>query len=289
MTLLEDLARLVREQYVIETDVEAIVDALRREDLPAAAPGGAGPAEVAAVLTTRLQSVNHDRHLRVRHRPEGTLSTAEQAGWHDREAAQARAMSGGIAEVRRLAADTGLLAIAPYTSPVDLIAPYVCAAFTLLRGVDHLVIDLRAGLGGIPESIALICSYLIGGDEPVRLQDIVSRHDGIHQYWTTPTAARLDDSVRVSVLTSNRTFSGCEELAYNLQAFGRARIVGETTGGGAHPVEVFALTDVLEVTVPVAMSVNAVTGTNWEQVGVVPDLPCAAVNALDVARGAAAP
>ena len=82
-------------------------------------------------------------------------------------------------------------------------------------------------------------------------------------------------------MTSSRTFSGCEELAYNLQAYKRATIVGQRTSGGAHPVEVFALTDVLEVTVPVARSVNAVTGTNWEQVGVVPDVECNPDTALE--------
>ncbi|MGC7094983.1 hypothetical protein ACPZ19_09985 [Amycolatopsis lurida] len=56
------------------------------------------------------------------------------------------------------------------------------------------------------------------------------------------------------------------------------------TGGGAHPVEAIALTGVLELHLPVARSVNAITGTNWEQVGVVPDIPCPAEEALDVAQ-----
>ena len=87
----------------------------------------------------------------------------------------------------------------------------------------------------------------------------------------------------VSVLVGARTFSGGEEVAYDLQALGRARVVGETSGGGAHPRVGFPLTDVLQAHVPVARSVNAVTGGNWEGVGVVPDLPCAAHDALDVA------
>ena len=84
---------------------------------------------------------------------------------------------------------------------------------------------------------------------------------------------------------SARTFSGGEELAYDLQALGRARVVGETTGGGAHPRVGFPLTDVLQAHVPVARSVNALTEGNWEGVGVLPDVPCAADDALDVALG----
>ncbi len=74
--------------------------------------------------------------------------------------------------------------------------------------------------------------------------------------------------MRISVLISEHTFSGCEELAYNLQAQQRANVVGRRTGGGAHPVQVFALSDQLEATIPIARSVNAVTATNWEHFGV---------------------
>jgi C-terminal processing protease CtpA/Prc len=188
--------------------------------------------------------------------------------------------AGGISRVERLDERTGLLAIAPYTSPVHLAQRYIDAAFALLAGVERLVIDLRAGRGGIPETVAYLCGYLLG-DEPVHLQDIVARDGTARQYWTSPAAGRLPSSVPICVLTSAATFSGCEELAYNLQAQGRATVIGERTGGGAHPVEVFPLTDVLELTVPVARSVNAVTGTNWEQVGVVPDVECPADAALD--------
>jgi C-terminal processing protease CtpA/Prc len=129
----------------------------------------------------------------------------------------------------------------------------------------------------------MVCGYLLG-DEPVHLQDIVDRDGAVQQFWTRPPAARLGDRLPIAVLTSPHTFSGCEELAYNLQALHRATVIGETTRGGAHPVEIFPLTDALELNLPVARSVNAITGTNWEQVGVVPDRACPAAEALDVAQ-----
>lgn len=271
-SLTERVATLVRENYVFPDIAETIVAGLAGVD----ATGE--PAEVAARLTERLQAVNHDRHLRVRHRPSGSLVAPDD--WEEHYAADALRNAGGLRRVERLDQRTGLLGIAPYTSPVHLAERYVAAAFGLLTGIERLVIDLRAGLGGTPETVALICGYLLG-DEPVHLQDIVTRDGTARQFWTSPAAGRFPLAVPVCVLTSNRTFSGCEELAYNLQAQGRATIVGERTGGGAHPVEVFAATDVLEVTVPIARSVNAVTGTNWEQVGVVPGVECPADAALD--------
>lgn len=269
--LVTGLAALLDEHYVFSDVAARIVAGLD----PTGLDGLPAP-ELAARLTTQVQAVNLDRHLRVRVRPAEVTSAGDHDAWFE---AQAPLNAGGIQTVTRLDQRTGLLAIAPYTSPVHVAEGYVAAAFALLAGIEDLVIDLRAGLGGTPETVALICGYLLG-DEPVHLQDIVDRAGTARQYWTSPPAGRLPESVRICVLTSGRTFSGCEELAYNLQSLGRATVVGERTGGGAHPVDVFVLSEELEVSVPIARSVNAVTGTNWEQVGVAPDVECAAEDAL---------
>lgn len=278
--VLPALQELVRARYVLDDRADGIADSL---DALASGPGvPADPEQAATLLTEHLQKVSGDRHLRVRHRPEGAASGFDGDEHERRYAAEAVQNAGGIRQVTRLDASTGLLEIAPYTSPVHMAASYVEAAFALLVGVQHLVIDLRRGLGGTPETVALICGHLLGR-EPVHLQDIVERSGDRRQFWTTPAPNRLPEEVELHVLTSSRTFSGCEELAYNLQALGRATVVGETTGGGAHPVEAFRLTDTLEAHVPIAMSVNAVTGTNWEGVGVTPDVPCPADDALEAA------
>jgi C-terminal processing protease CtpA/Prc len=87
----------------------------------------------------------------------------------------------------------------------------------------------------------------------------------------------------VYVLTSSETFSGGEDLAYTLQAHGRAEIIGETTGGGAHPTRTMPISDSLAISVPHARSVNPVTGTNWQGTGVVPDVAVPAAEAHDLA------
>ncbi|AXB41183.1 S41 family peptidase [Amycolatopsis albispora] len=272
---IQKLADLVRERYILDHDAPAITADVLSLDLT-----GLAPDAVAEVLTSRLQRTNNDRHLRVRHQPRGAATGFDSAEYEAHYAAEALRNAGGIREVRLLDDGAGVLTIAPYLSPVHLAEPYVRAAFTLLSSVTSLVIDLRGGRGGTPETVALICGHLLGA-QAVHLQDVEERHRPPRQFWTTPAATRIDAPIRV--LTSRETFSGCEELAYNLQAQGRAMVIGEVTGGGAHPVEAVALTDVLELHLPVARSVNAVTGTNWEQVGVRPDVECAAADALDIA------
>ncbi|MFD3779152.1 S41 family peptidase [Streptomyces sp. NPDC058612] len=128
------------------------------------------------------------------------------------------------------------------------------------------------------------CSYFVGYDQ-VHLTDIYDRPTGVtRQDWTTAhlPAPRCTDRP-VYVLTSSATFSGGEDVAYTLQAHGRAVVIGETTRGGAHPTVRHAVTAHVQVTVPSARTVNTVTGTNWEGVGVLPDVPVPADRALDMA------
>jgi C-terminal processing protease CtpA/Prc len=88
----------------------------------------------------------------------------------------------------------------------------------------------------------------------------------------------------VYVLTSSRTFSGAEEFSYDLQSLKRATIVGEVTGGGAHPVSGQRIDDRFMIIVPIAKAVNPITKTNWEGTGVKPDVAVAASDALVTAQ-----
>ena len=99
--------------------------------------------------------------------------------------------------------------------------------------------------------------------------------------------ARLADKP-VFVLTSKRTFSGAEEFAYNLKNLKRATIIGETTGGGAHPVSGHRIDDHFIIGVPFARAINPISKTNWEGTGVEPDVKAPASEALDVAKKMAA-
>jgi C-terminal processing protease CtpA/Prc len=88
----------------------------------------------------------------------------------------------------------------------------------------------------------------------------------------------------VFVLTSKRTFSGAEEFAFDLKNQKRATIIGETTGGGAHPVSGHLVADYFMVGVPFAKSLDPVTKKNWEGTGVKPDVKVDAADALTTAE-----
>ena len=160
---------------------------------------------------------------------------------------------------------------------------------TLIASAGALLIDLRHCLGGDPDMVAMLCTYLFGR-EPVHLIDVINRpaEDGtaeVRQSWTMPFAPgrRFGPDKPVFVLTSGTTFSGGEELTYDLQQMGRATVVGERTRGGAHPVERFRIRRHLQATIPVARSRSPVSGGNWEGAGVLPDVAVPAGEALDAA------
>lgn len=128
-------------------------------------------------------------------------------------------------------------------------------------------------------------SYLF--DDSVHLNDMVSREGQVvEEFWTLKEVpgARPKPGIPVAVLTSAHTFSGAEEFAYNLKNLKRAMIIGEKTGGGAHPVMRVRLTDRIAIHVPYMRARNPITQTNWEGTGVAPDIATPAEDALSRAQ-----
>jgi hypothetical protein len=133
--------------------------------------------------------------------------------------------------------------------------------------------------------IQLISSYFF--EEPVHLNSFYIRdEDKTKQFWSHSyvEGPRLTD-VDLYVLTSPRTFSAAEEFTYNMKNLERATIVGETTGGGAHPVRLVAFEDLkISMTLPFGRAVNPISGTNWEGTGIEPHMEVPEAGALDVAH-----
>jgi hypothetical protein len=239
----------------------------------------------ASVLAERisadLQSVVPDLHLRLKYHLDQLVDLTDEAAWRVESAARARDLMSGVRGVQRLAGDVGLLVLAPALFEAEIVGGAINAAMTLLADTSALIIDLRELRGGSPQTVALVGSYLLPLNS--HLNSMVPRDPaGATQSWTLPwvPGARFGSTKPVWVLTSATTFSGGEELAYDLQQTGRATVVGETTGGGANAREGFRVHPHLELAVPVVQARNPITGTNWEGVGVTPDVPAAAADAL---------
>jgi hypothetical protein len=190
-----------------------------------------------------------------------------------------------IEKIERLPGNVGYIELRRFGG-TEFVGPAYTAALSLLAGTDALIIDLRRNGGGSPGSVAYLLSHFCPLGDQRHLIDMYNRPDNTtRQIWTVPTVgARYDKPVYV--LTSARTFSGGEDCAYSFQAQKRGTIVGETTGGGSNPVGWFSAGHGVVVAIPVSRATNFVTKTNWEHVGVKPDVAVPAAQALQTAHAA---
>jgi hypothetical protein len=193
----------------------------------------------------------------------------------------------GIRRVDRLDGNVGYLDVRRVPMPANA-GPAITAAMELVAGTYALILDLRHNGGGSPEGVLYWCSYLLD-EKPIHLNDIYHADTGeTRQFWTLPYLPGTRYVERpVYVLISGHTFSGGEEFCYNLQALGRAELIGETTGGGAHPTRPFPISSAVHIGIPFARSINPITRTNWQGTGVIPDVAVPEAEAFDVAYGKA--
>jgi C-terminal processing protease CtpA/Prc len=154
-----------------------------------------------------------------------------------------------------------------------------------LADTDALIIDVRGGKGGHPAGVALLISYFV--DQRTRLNDIWSRDSGASTaFWTEDRleGKRYGSRKPVLILVDRDTKSGAEDFAYTMQALKRATVIGTRTWGGAHLASGYRLGDHFIAAIPDARSINPITHTDWEGVGVIPDVEAAPDDALKVAQ-----
>jgi hypothetical protein len=292
-TVIDGVIARLNEAYVFPDTARAMERAIRLRHSRREYDRITSARAFAESLTAHLQAVSRDRHLRVRYSPQPLPELGPAPGPSPDQEAEAwafgRRVNFGLERAERLAGNIGYLELRSFGFEPQWAEATVGAAMTLLANTDALIIDLRRNGGGSPFYVALVSSYLFGPDS-VHLNSLYWRpEDRTDRFYTRAVlpGTRYGPERPVYVLTSRRTFSGAEEFAYNLQALKRAVIVGDTTGGGAHPGGFRRVSAHFGVWVPSGRAINPITGTNWERVGVRPDLVAPADSALRVAHVAA--
>lgn len=275
----------LNENYVFPETAKKMEQALRRHQKRGEYDAITDGEKFANLLTMHLQEVSHDKHLRMNFSaarfPDDLATPSPQQVAENRRMTE-RANC-GFEKVELMPGNIGYVKFNFFASPA-MCSDTAIAAMNFLANVDAIIFDLRDNGGGEPAMIALISTYLF--DQPTHLNDIWTRKTGsTQQYWTLPVVpGKRLAAAPAFVLTSSRTFSGAEEFSYNLKNLKRATIVGETTGGGAHPVRGERIDDRFVIGVPFARAINPITMTNWEGVGVEPDVKVAAADALTTAQ-----
>jgi hypothetical protein len=274
--IVEAAAKMLRERYIFPD-----VGAQAAQAIESALRGGVydgldQPAAFAQRLTEDLRAVARDKHLRV---------TAPGAPAAAPRPAPPRA-EGGIALADILDGNVGYLEVVRFPPP-DTFNAAVNRAMAALQTTRALIVDVRRNGGGSPITVSYLVSYFLGSGDRVHINTFINRIPGTEtfrsqDFWSDPTPFSYAGKP-VFVLTSDGTFSGGEEFAYDMQVMRLATVVGETTGGGANPGGNYPLAAGLVMFVPGGRARNPITGTNWEGVGVKPDLAVPSGNALKAA------
>ena len=248
------------------------------------------PSEFADQLAKDLRKISKDLHIRVGYDPEAVKRMRRREKNKDDpellelRLKELRRTNFGFKEVKILKGNIGYLDLRQFANP-KYAGETAVAAMNLLSNCDALIVDLRNNGGGSAEMIQLLTSYFYD-DEPVHLNTFYWRPgDETMQTWTLPhVPGKKIPDIDIYVLTSRRTFSAAEEFSYNLKNLKRATLIGETTGGGAHPGGPMVVNYNFIINVPKGRAINPITKTNWEGVGVKPHIEVPQKDALTTAH-----
>ncbi|HMJ46629.1 MAG TPA: S41 family peptidase, partial [Ferruginibacter sp.] len=199
--------------------------------------------------------------------------------------ARARYENNMVRKAERLDGNLGYLKLDLFID-VRISKPTLVAAMNFLHNSDGLIIDLRKNGGGNASTVNFLLNYFLP-DSTLTSQfksrltkmttDIYTEYD--------PAIQKFSNNIPLYILVSKRTSSAAEAFAYTLQSFKRATIMGDTTNGEANPGYAFVLNSDMFIMIPTSVNKNVITHTNWQGVGVVPDILISSSKALDAAQG----
>jgi hypothetical protein len=277
------VAELLQSNYVYPQQGRELAARLRRESKHAWVDAGE-PGQFAQALTEKLRSWSGDGHFHIDFREGGATTTEESAfGAAEFEKYYGKGVNHGFEQVRRLEGDVGYLDLRVFAPPA-MGADMAVAAMTLLAQSSALIIDLRHNGGGDGALGLLIAGYLLDVAQP--MSGTYDRPSDKYTPSSTPVwvpGRRFGGGKPVFVLISKRTFSAAEAFAYDLQALKRVTVVGEPSGGGAHPFVYRRISDHYVLSLPEGRSINPITGKDWAGTGVIPDVRVNADQALEEA------
>lgn len=286
---IEGTARRIEQEYVFPEVGKRMAAAVRERAQRGAYKGVTDGNQLARLLTAHLRAAGKDLHVAVHYSP--AVLPPERAGSPiPTPEEQARFQSDlardnyGFRKLDILPGNIGYIKLDLFTPP-EYAGETYAAAMAFVAHTDALIIDLRENGGSIsPDAVPMFSTYFF--DRPTHLIDLKWNFEETpRQLWTwgfVPGRRYLNKPVYI--LTSRRTFSGAEEFAYDLKNLERATIVGDTTGGGANPGGTRRASDHFAVFVPFGRVTSPITKSNWEGVGVLPDVATSPNKALLAAQ-----
>lgn len=285
--IIKQVGELIKARYIFPKTADKMFAYIEKQQQNNKYASIKSAEEFGRALTLHLIRVSKDKHIRLafdprfaKHLRNLPTSKPDPKLIQERKARD-KSLNYGFEKVERLKGNVGYLDLRGFFDP-EIGAKTVANAFGFLANTEGIIVDLRKNGGGAPKMVRLICSYFFG-EKPIQLNGFYWRKGNRkEEYWTLKKIeGKRMPNKPLYILTSKRTFSAAEDFSYNMQVRKRATIIGETTGGGAHPVNTFPVGDRYVMAVPVGRSINPITKSNWEGVGVIPHIKVPANEAFD--------
>ncbi|WP_207494874.1 S41 family peptidase [Aridibaculum aurantiacum] len=244
----------------------------------------ADPEKLAAMIQVDINTVHRDPHMVVQYNPGWEGHSQDYAGPSEEEqkwfANFVKDNNYMFKKVELLPGNIGYLPFNVFVEHVQEAKPTIASALSFIANSSAIIIDLRENTGGEPEMVSQLESYFF--KEKTLMNVIINRSKGDTTFYYADPAKTggLTLTMPMYILTSKKTFSGGEDFSYGMQQAKRATIVGEVTGGGAHPTNPFSVGQGFIVHIPFGRSSNPVTKTDWEGTGVIPDVKVESAKAL---------
>jgi hypothetical protein len=283
-SVVERLASMIGSGYVLPEAGQIAIRNVRAAQASGEYKGVGTARRFAERLTSEMRAATQDKHIAVYFDPEPAAPPKPSTP----PATARERFNFGFYKIENLRGNVGYLDLRSFAD-VDEGRETASAYLAALANFDAIIIDLRQNGGGNTPMVAYIASYFFS-PKPVHLTDMYWRDEGrTIELWTSENVpGRRSVSQDLYLLVGPSTFSAAEDFSYSLQQLKRATVVGERTGGGAHMGRgLQRLSPLFTAFIPVGQSVNPVTKTNWENVGVEPDITVPAERALVEAHLAA--
>ncbi|MEA3009766.1 MAG: hypothetical protein QOJ91_1458 [Sphingomonadales bacterium] len=286
--VIEGVIAKIDSRYVFPEKTPVIAKALRRKLASGELDSIDDPKAFVRAVNAVIGAVANDKHLGLSWSPE-PLPPLDAGGEPDAATmamfqAEMRRINYGIPKAEVLDGNIGYLKMNMF-APAQFAGATFASAMALLQNTDALIFDLRDNGGGDPGMVAVAISYLVR--PRTEINNFHQRGKKVdEQVWSLPyvPGGPWSTDKPVYVLTGKRTASGAEEFAYDLQQMKRGTIIGESTWGGANPGDFLPIDRHFALFVPTGAAVNPISKSNWEGVGVKPDVAVDSALALDTAR-----
>ena len=288
-TLIDSLGQVLYRNYIFPDTARKWSTYLKAQYKAGAYAGIKDPNELNIRLWKDLQKTHFDGHLRLMYAPGFAQQLADTSNMAERQRVgdslqliDLHRQNFTFTKAEILPGNIGYVKFNAFVGFLDEARPTSTSAFRFVANTTAVILDLRDNGGGSPFMVSQIESYFF--QARTHMNDIINRKNDSIVLWTDP--AKSDSIVLqqpVYVLTSHHTFSGAEDFSYAMQSVHRAIIVGDTTGGGAHPTGPYPVAFGFVAAIPNGRTLNPYTHTDWEGTGVIPDIPVASADALTAA------